>query len=286
MNNNPWLNISWSNTIADCDRGCPVLRGKYKFGSVDYVNYINRNDAVKKQKGEKPVELTFKDCLPEPFYGDIDSNVYLLNMNPGEPDYAFCEQNDKQGLYINYCKSMLNHQPQKPGLLFDKVNKTIVYNPAKYNEVMDGIFDNHQNKLFKMDKDKFPLRPHAGDVWQREAWKSLRDSLGRDPRVFIIEYFPYHSTSGFSFPKENELPSNVYRNYLIREAMKSEKLIIIMRQAKKWYDLKDDNDDNLGKDLEIYPNKVTLSCTGRIWLTTNNFVLPAHLSKTDVLNMF
>ena len=278
--NNPWLNISWNNTIADCDRNCPVLRGKFKFGSVDYVNYINRNDVVKK----KSVGLSFSDCLPEPFYGDIDSNVYLLNMNPGEPDYAFCDKNDKQGLYINYYKSMLNHQPQKPGLLFDKDKETIVYDPAKYNEVIDGIFNNHQNKLFKMDKDKFPLRPHAGDVWQREAWKSLRESLGgRDPRLFIIEYFPYHSTSGFSFPKEKELPSNVYRNYLIRKAMDSGKLIIIMRQERKWYDIKD---GGLGKDLEEYPNKVTLSCTGRIWLTTNNFVLPAHLSKTDVLNMF
>lgn len=208
-------------------------------------------------------------------------------MNPGEPDYAFCKKNDKQGLYENYCKSMLNHQPQKPGLLFDKANKTIVYDPAKYNKIIDGIFDNHQNKLFKMDKDQFPLRPHAGDVWQREAWRSIRESLGRDPRVFIIEYFPYHSTSGFSFPKETELPSNAYRNYLIRKAMGSAmdsgKLIIIMRQENKWYDIKD---DNLGDNLRNYPNKVTLSCTGRIWLTTNNFVLPAHLTKDDVLNMF
>ena len=280
MNNNPWLNISWSNTIADCDRGCPVLRERYKFGSVDYVNYINRNDAVNK----KPVGLSFSDCLPEPFYGDVESNVYLLNMNPGEPDYAFCQQNDKQGMYETFCKSMLAHQPQKPGLLYDKDKKTIVYDPAKYNEVMDGIFDNHQNKLFKMNKDKFPLRPHAGDVWQREAWRNLRESLGgRDPRLFIIEYFPYHSTSGFPFPKENELPSNAYRNYLIRKAMDSGRLIIIMRQARKWYDIKD---ENIGKDLEKYPNKVTFSCTGRIWLTPNNFVLPAHLTKDDVLKMF
>ena len=40
---NPWLNISWDNTIADCDKGYPVMRGKFKFGSVDYVNHINRN---------------------------------------------------------------------------------------------------------------------------------------------------------------------------------------------------------------------------------------------------
>ena len=269
---NPWLNISWDNPFADGDRDYPVLRDKFKFGSVDYVNHINRNDEKKKKEEKgRPVELTFKDCLPEPYYGDENSDVYLLNMNPGEPDYVFCQKNDKQGDYLRYCQAMMNHQPMAPGLLFDKERETIVYDPDKYNKVIDSIFDNKQNKLFKNkdERKKYPLRPHAGDVWQREAWKALRDILKRDPRLFIIEYFPYHSTGGFSFPKD--LPSNAYRNYLIRRAIDTKKLIVIMRQAKKWYDIKE---NNLGKDLENYPNKVTLSCTGRIWLTPGNFVIP------------
>lgn len=56
-----------------------------------------------------------------------------------------------------------------------------------------------------------------------------------------------------------------------------------MRQAKKWYCIKE---DNLGKDLENYPNKVTLSCTGRIWLTPGNFVIPSNLTLEDVLKKF
>lgn len=65
-----------------------------------------------------------------------------------------------------------------------------------------------------------------------------------------------------------------------------------MRQAKKWYDIKE---DNLGKDLENYANKITLSCTGRIWLTPGNFVIPkrngnepAWVCKSiqDVINKF
>ena len=269
---NPWLNISWDNPFADGDRDYSVMRGKFKFGSVDYVNHINRNDVIKKKiETGRPVELTFKDCLPEPYYGDINSDVYLLNMNPGEPDYVFCQKNDKQGDYLKYCQAMLNHQPMAPGLLFDKERETIVYDPDKYNKVIDDIFDNKQNMLFKNldERKKYPLRPHAGDVWQREAWRALRDILKRDPRLFIIEYFPYHSTGGFSFPKD--LPSNAYRNYLIRRAIKTKKLIVIMRQARKWYDIKD---NNLGKDLENYPNKITLSCKGRIWLTPGNFVIP------------
>ena len=281
---NPWLNISWNNTIADCDKDFPVLRGKYKFGSAAYVAYINRNDAKIRQTGKgRPVELTFKNCLPEPYFGDINSDVYLLNMNPGEPDYVFCQKNDKQGDYLKYCQAMLNHQPMAPGLLFDKEKETIIYGPNKYYKVIDGIFDNKQNKLFKDKEERknYPLRPHAGDVWQREAWRALRDILKRDPKLFIIEYFPYHSTGGFSFPKD--LPSNAYRNYLIRRAIKTKKLIVIMRQARKWYDI---NDNNLGKDLENYPNKVTLSCTGRIWLTPGNFVIPSNLTLDDVLKKF
>ena len=281
---NPWLNISWDNPFADGDRDYSVMRGKFKFGSVDYVNHINRNDVIKKKiETGRPVELTFKDCLPEPYYGDINSDVYLLNMNPGEPDYVFCQKNDKQGDYLKYCQAMLNHQPMAPGLLFDKEKETIIYGPNKYNKVIDGIFDNKQNKLFKdkEERQNYPLRPHAGDVWQREAWRALRDILKRDPRLFIIEYFPYHSTGGFSFPKD--LPSNAYRNYLIRRAIKTKKLIVIMRQARKWYDI---NDNNLGKDLENYPNKVTLSCTGRIWLTPGNLVIPSNLTLDDVLKKF
>jgi len=290
---NPWLNILWNTPFADGDRDYPVMRGKFKFGSAPYVAHINRNDAkIRQTKKGRPVELTFNDCLPEPFFGDINSDVYLLNMNPGEPDYVFCQKNDKQGDYLKYCQAMMNHQPMAPGLLFDNKNNTIVYDPYKYNKVIDGIFDNKQNKLFKNKnvRLKYPLRPHAGDVWQREAWKALRDNLKRDPRLFIIEYFPYHSTGGFSFPKD--LPSNAYRNYLIRRAIETKKLIVIMRQAKKWYDIKE---DNLGKDLENYPNKITLSCTGRIWLTPGNFVIPTRRgnepdwvckSIQDVINKF
>lgn len=56
-----------------------------------------------------------------------------------------------------------------------------------------------------------------------------------------------------------------------------------MRQASKWYDIED---GGLGKDLKDYSNKATLSCTGRIWLTPGNFILPDLLTKDDVLKMF
>lgn len=279
---NPWVNISWKKTIADCDKNYPVKIGKqlFKFGSGSYVAYINRHDAQIKQTGKgRPVELTFKDCLPEPYYGDINSDVYLLNMNPGKPDYAFCQKNDKTGAFEKYCQDMLIHQPNTPGLLYN--NGTIIYHQTKYDSILNSIFNNKQVALFKKNRNQFPIRPHAGAVWQREAWGKLRNSLGRDPKVFIIEYFPYHSTSGFTFPKD--LPSYAYRNDLIRQAMNAGKLIVIMRQAKKWYNIKD---GNLGYNLLNYPNKLTLSCTGRIWLTPGNLVIPSNMTLANVLKKF
>ena len=276
----PWTNISWNNTIADCDKGYPVKIGKqeFEFGSKAYVDYINRKDEERKEKGIRPIKLTFDNCLPEPYFGDKNSEVYLLNMNPGEPDPDFNCSNDKNGEYEQYCKNMLVHNIKEPGLLFNNKNREIIYNPEQYGRIINDIFDNNRIKEFKERKEKFPLRPHVGDVWQRIAWKKLRESLNRDPRLFIIEFFPYHSTSGFAFPKD--LPSNAYRNELIKQAIDKEKLIIIMRQANKWYNIKE---DDLGEKLKNYPNKISLSCKGRIWLTPGNFKLPSNMSPDDVL---
>lgn len=167
---NPWLNISWNTPFADGDRDYPVMRGKFKFGSAPYVAHINRNDAkIRQTKKGRPVELTFNDCLPEPFFGDINSDVYLLNMNPGEPDYVFCQKNDKQGDYLKYCQAMMNHQPMAPRLLFDNKNNTIVYDPYKYNKVIDGIFDNKQNKLFKNKNVRLKKLSHQASHRNKET---------------------------------------------------------------------------------------------------------------------
>jgi hypothetical protein len=55
----PWTNISWNNTIADCDKGYPVKIGKqeFEFGSKAYVDYINRKDEERKEKYYCPLNL-------------------------------------------------------------------------------------------------------------------------------------------------------------------------------------------------------------------------------------
>lgn len=275
MNNiqNPWTNISWDNPFADEDKNFTVKLGKqeFLFGSEDYIKAVNATDEDNTKKNKKKVGLRF-DCLPEPFYGDPKSQVYLLGMNPGEPDPDFNKANDQNGKkYEENCKAMLRHDMNylnRPGLLYDSEHHTIIYDPNEYNKIINDIFEKKLIKEFRDNKDYFPYRPHVGDVWQWEMWKQLRKKLkGKNPNVFSIEYFPYHSTSGFVFP--DWLPSYKYRNWLIQEAMKEHKLIIIMRNEKSWYDIKFDGE---WKSLKDYPNKIFLRNKQRIWLTPGNFV--------------
>ena len=267
---NPWLNISWKNTIADCDRNYPVTVGHGKkkltvvpFGSQAYISLINKKDQSRIKNGKKPVDLRF-DCLPEPFYGDPKSEVYCLNMNPGEPDPDFNQNNDIIGgyQYQSCCQAMLNHQLQPQDLIYD--GKSIVKNKSDYDEAMNNIMENLVK--FKKNPSRFCPRPHLGDIWQRDIWQYLIAKLGREPKLFSIEFFPYHSTSSFIFPED--LPSYEYRNDLIDNALKTHKLIIVMRKTNAWFKIQD---RNIGDRLKEYPNKVFLKNSQRVWLTPGNF---------------
>ena len=270
---NPWLNISWDNPFADKDRGSIVkLRNQeFQFGSEEYIKAVNASDEDNIKKNKKIVGLRF-DCLPEPFYGDPESQVYLLGMNPGEPDPDFIKDNDQNRVYEESCKAMLRHDLRylnNPGLLYDSNNHMIIYEPDEYKIRIHEIFDNNRIKDFREKKELFPTRPHVGDVWQWEMWKQLREEKGSNPKVFSIEYFPYHSTSGFKFP--TELPSYEYRDYLISQAMKERKLIIIMRNERLWNNIKFEGE---WESLRDYPNKILLSNPRRIWLSPGNFKIP------------
>ena len=67
--NNPWLNITWENTIADEDR----KRIEERYGSVNAF-----------EKNFKDYGLKLHGALPEPYSGNKNSKVYCLNMNPGK----------------------------------------------------------------------------------------------------------------------------------------------------------------------------------------------------------
>ncbi len=265
MASNPWLNISWSNTIADCDKNYPIqIRGNkiVPFGSSQYVKYINRNDRNDPNL-KKHIDLSF-NYFPEPFWGDVNSNVYCLNMNPGELDLDFIQANDGNGVLEKYNQDVLSHRFRDDGCIFE-TGKPIYDNLKLRDQILDNYFNTPQKQ--RPIVTSVNPRPHVGNFWHREMWSSLRQQLGRDPKIFFIEYFPYHSNRGFKFP--DYLPSYEYRNWLIEEAMNAGKVIIIMRKENEWYNI---TDNNIGYRLRTYPNKLLLKNRQRVWLSQGNLV--------------
>ena len=83
MIKNPWLNTSWSDTVADVDKAYIAQH----YGSVK---------AFEKKYASSGLNL--QQCLPDPYSGNKDSKVYCLNMNPGEPDPCFYQHKKYEGL--------------------------------------------------------------------------------------------------------------------------------------------------------------------------------------------
>ncbi len=108
---NPWTGISWEKTIADCDK-------KYfddKYGSPKkYVEKVNNKDIKDGKEVDNPIKLTFTDCLPEPFSGDINSEVYCLCMNPGDPDPNFCSAYDEKNYVYQKQANLILEQSLGP----------------------------------------------------------------------------------------------------------------------------------------------------------------------------
>lgn len=195
---NPWLNISWEKRIADIDK-----------------EYLTKFSCSKKIQ---------RNTLPEPYTGDVRSNVYCLNLNPG--DACVCVDSEQQikEKFEKYTLQTLRH------------------------EIKDNMW--------------FLLEKTAGYTWLQQMTKELREyKKGQNPRMFVIEYFPYHTVKGAYFPRK--LPSYEYSNQLIRQAMAENKYIVIMRHRKEWL--------QRISGLEEYERLVYLNNPRKPYLTKNNF---------------
>ena len=195
---NPWLNISWENGIAEIDK-----------------EYLTKFSCFEKIQ---------KNTLPEPYTGDVRSNVYCLNLNPG--DACVCDDSEPQlkKRFEEYTQKTLRHE--------------INYNMW------------------------FRLKDTAGYDWWQQKTKELREyKKGQYPRMFVIEYFPYHTVKGTYFPRK--LPSYEYSNQLIRQAMAENKYIVIMRHRKEWL--------QRISGLEEYERLAYLNSPENPCLTKNNF---------------
>ena len=260
---NPWVNVNLQNVFADGDYGHLVRIDKksnqrFQFGTQSYVN------AIKELYPDS--ELIF-ECLPSPYSGNPDAKVYCLNMNPGEPDPHFDKWPLTANQYTTQSLRNLKHQVQDAfwteGIVADNkgniINDNDIFNRLLNKNAVPGYFI------------------HGGARWQRSKTQELWQSLGEQkPNIFFLEYFPYHSKHSFVFP--DYLPSYEYRNALLKFAMDEEKLIIIMRSEKKWYDIK-----GVGQNLKKYKKKILLRNSQGGWLTRGNMIQFIPDNKTDIL---
>lgn len=219
---NPWLNISWGDSILNIDK--------------EYLAKLSCFEKIQ------------KNTLPEPYTGDVNSNVYCLNLNPGSA--CVCDDSEPQlkEKFTKYTLQTLRH------------------------EIDENMW--------------FLLKGTAGYDWWRQKTEKLREyKKGQNPRMFVIEYFPYHTVKGANFPRK--LPSYEYSNQLIRQAMEEKKYIVIMRHRKEWL--------QRISGLEKYERLVCLNNPQNPCLTQNNIEpseknlergFPANIKFDELLDQF
>jgi hypothetical protein len=144
--------------------------------------------------------LIHTELMPEPFLGNPQADIVLLNLNPGfnDRDPSF---HHGDPYFIESLRGNLVHRDQKyPFFLLDPKNSA---SPG-----------------FGWWSQK--LKP-----WIREFGLAAVAS-----RVLCVEFFPYHSRKYKRM--RSILPSQQYSFHLVKEAVKRNAAIIIMRQRKRW----------------------------------------------------
>lgn len=150
--------------------------------------------------GNKVDGLRF-DVLPDPFVGNLESaQVVLLALNPGfeQADLDVCMQSK---LYVQQTLANLQSKADTPFFFF------------------------HEGLEFS-----------GGNWWWSRKLRALSNAgvtshqLGE--RIMCIEYLPYHSVHYKHLNRH--LPSQEYTFQLVRQAIRDDKVIIVMRSERIW----------------------------------------------------
>jgi hypothetical protein len=146
----------------------------------------------------KPDLFIHLELLPEPFLGNPLAPVVLLGLNPGySPDDITHHQREQ---FAAISRSNLHH-------------RDIEYPFYLLNPALDA----------------------PGGKWWAQRLSRLIAAKGRKAvaqRVLCIEYFPYHSRR-FAHAKLR-VPSQDYSMQLLRNAIRRDAIIVIMRAEKLW----------------------------------------------------
>lgn len=183
---NPWSQLpSTAPRVLESDRG-----------SIDGFNL---------RYADNPQFVIQTQIFPEPFIGNPDCRVYILNLNPG---YSKNDDHEhKKQRFVNAIKDNLNHQSTAYPFYF--------LHPEFANA--------------------------PGSKWWVGRSRWLINEIGQQSlanRWFCVELFPYHSQKYKRIPKSISpnglVPSSNYSVHLVRQAMLANKAIVVMRAFGSW----------------------------------------------------
>jgi len=198
-------------------------------------------DLKQKYKGDYDYELKL-GAMPSPYTGHPEKAlVFFLVLNPGyhDGDEKVAEDNE------------------------DVLLKNLTHSNLEYPFVS-----------FHPD-----LKGTEGDKWWSEKLKFLIKALGEKGKdilsqyAFSAEYFPYPSRNCKVGNKV--LDSQEYTFYLVRKAMKDNKIIVIMRSKALWFDAVN--------GLESYHNLITVKNPQNPYISTASCAprLRGNMSEED-----
>ncbi len=172
------------------------------------------------------------DVLPEPYIGNPNAPIYLLNLNPGfsSRDLEWHSRTD----FAKAIRANLAHESLEYPFYF-----------------MDPQFAESEGAKWWLKK----LWPLVNETNLKSVAKSL----------FCVEYIGYHS---FKYerisPKVSGgyLPTQQYAASLVRGAIQDGKKIVLMRSRAQWF--------WLVPELEGYPNLVKLNNPQNPCISKNN----------------
>ena len=161
--------------------------------------------------------------LPEPYIGNREAPIYLLNLNPSVEDL--------RGLPV----------PEGIKPLIERLKSHILCNYTFYENKNEG-FHCDQYAKFKFYHLDPAYEYFQGFWWWYKKLKKLIEGLQKDNLLdsfkiaansfFNIEYMPYHSKQFIDFT--SILPSQRFNFGLVETALKEGKIIIIMKGKEPW----------------------------------------------------
>lgn len=240
---NPWTEIT------------PDMNVKVLSEDICFVNGINEKYRSK-NPGENDWVCT--EMWPAPFLGAPNAPVYLLNGNPG-------------GDGLNETEKILLEDPLFTKLLMANLRHESI--PGYDDFIFNNMLKFEEGRVcLASSKDEITLsktklennKVLGGCIWWKKRTNELCRTIGKNPNLFVVEYFPYNSKDSKCINRSQRLPSYEYSDDLIKEAMKSDKLIVIMRWKQAWCERI--------AGLAEYPNLLEISSDSSVFLSSGNLL--------------